>query len=372
VQRSVKYGFYGLVVAAVVGGPVAMAATERTVSLVVDGQTQVVATQASTVAGALADAGYNAGPHDIVAPEPDAAVHDGSRIVLRRARVLLLNVDGHRSRIWTTAPTVASALDQLGYTNADFASVSRSKRLPLTPTDIAVRTPKQVTLVHDGTRQRVSTTAAVVRDLLADLDIPVRAHDRLSVPTNAAVRDGQNVTLTRVDRKQVTTMKRVPFATRRILDPHLASGRTQVIKPGRAGLMRVQRVSVFVNGVLTARSKPNHLPHARARQGLACSRAAVRTQPAAVLRVERRAVELPQDDVDPRERLERLRREPRQRRLRHPAGATGQQDGARLAGQRRGADQVGAALRQAALRLPVRRLVVLAAGQLVLARDWAA
>ena len=113
--RSVKYGLYGAVLAGLVGGTVAWTNVDKTVQLVVDGQRTSVHTTASSVRDVLSAAGYRPGPHDILAPSADATVHDGSTVVFKRGRLLRLNVDGSVRDVWTTAPTVADALNQLGY-----------------------------------------------------------------------------------------------------------------------------------------------------------------------------------------------------------------------------------------------------------------
>jgi uncharacterized protein YabE (DUF348 family) len=177
--RSVKYGVTGAVAAGIVGGVAAFAssAAGTPVTLVVDGQAKSIHTNASNVAGALRSAGYKIGPHDLVAPDATTHIHDGSKIVLDRGRQLLLNVDGRQVAVWTTAPTVAQALADLGYPAADFVSVSRSKRLPLTPTSLVLRAPKSVSVRHDGKVSSVVTTAPTVRALLASLNIAIHPHD---------------------------------------------------------------------------------------------------------------------------------------------------------------------------------------------------
>lgn len=136
--RSVKYGLCGAVLAGLAAGTLSWVSIDKSVTLVVDGQRHDVRTTASDVAGALADAGLQVGPRDLVAPGPHATLADGDRIVLQRARLLRLDVDGVRREVWTTAPTVAAAMAELGWSADGLTSVSRSRRLPLQPTDITV------------------------------------------------------------------------------------------------------------------------------------------------------------------------------------------------------------------------------------------
>jgi uncharacterized protein YabE (DUF348 family) len=212
--RSVRYGFSGAVLAGVVGGVVAWGHVDKTVSLVVDGRSTQIQTTAASVSDVLANAGYHVGPHDLLAPSLSTAVHNGTKIVFRRGRLLHLDVDGLDTNVWTTAPTVADALGQLGYSTADFTSVSRARRLPLTPTDIAVRTPKLITLRHDGITQTVTTTDATVGEMLADLNVTVGPQDRLSLPQTHAIADGETITLTQVVTKHVTSTLAVPYCSR--------------------------------------------------------------------------------------------------------------------------------------------------------------
>ena len=64
--------------------------------------------------------------HDSVVPGVDTPVNDGSRIAVRLGRPLELSIDGDKKTLWTTATTVAGALDQLGVRVGNAAlSVSR-------------------------------------------------------------------------------------------------------------------------------------------------------------------------------------------------------------------------------------------------------
>ncbi len=250
-RRSVKYGLYGGVLAAIVGGTVAWSAVDKTVTLDVDGKTQRVHTTADSVRQVLAGAGYQVGGHDVVTPQPSAAVHNGSRIVLDRGRLLQLTVDGHRRDAWVTAPTLADALDDLGYSGQDYTSLPRNAELPLTPTTITLRSPKQVTIRHDGTISTVTTTAANVGQVLAGAGVKLGAQDWLSVRPQSAPVQGERIVLTRVRNATVVETEPVAYATQRQSDPSLPYGLTQVVQPGRAGSLQVTYALTYTDGRLT-------------------------------------------------------------------------------------------------------------------------
>jgi len=253
--RSVKYGLNAAVLAGLVGGIVAWTNVDKTVTLVVDGQSTRIHTTAATVDGVLADAGYAADAHDLLAPAAGDHVRDGGRIVLKRGRLLNLNIDGVQRSVWTTAPTVAAAMNELGYSADDFTSVSRSRRLPLRPTDISVRTPKFVTVVHDGTAQHVTTTDVTVAQLLDDLQVTVGPHDSLSMPEGSPLRQDARIVLKRVRHASLTVSKSIPFTTRSTHDSQMLAGRTQLVRPGRDGLARITYAVVYIDGREVGRTK---------------------------------------------------------------------------------------------------------------------
>jgi uncharacterized protein YabE (DUF348 family) len=255
VLRTVKYGVSGALVAGLVGATVAWTNLAETVHLNVDGRTRVVETRADTVGELLSESGYRLDGHDIVAPAPSTPLKDGETVVLRRGRLLRLEVDGRQRQVWTTASTVADALAVLGYDTTDFVSVSRSRRLPLSPTAISVRTPKRLTLTHDGRTQPVVTTAATVGQLLAELSISLGRYDEVSSPTDAPVYDNEHLTVKRIVHATRTTDARIRFAVRTTSDPHLPLGRTTVARKGRPGVRRTTWAVVYVDGKLAARTR---------------------------------------------------------------------------------------------------------------------
>jgi resuscitation-promoting factor RpfB len=248
VRRSMKYGLYAAVLAGVVGATVAWANVDKTVTIRVDGESQKVHTVASSVRGVLQVAHYPVGQHDVLAPGLNARVHNGSEIVLRRGRLLHLNVDGIPRSIWVTAPTVADALAQLGYSDADFSSVSRDKRLPLSPTVINLRSPKHISVTADGHTRTVTTTAPTVSALLGELGIAVGKQDLLSAVANSPLRDGETIDVTRVKNNNIVKNHPVPFPTTRVNDASMYVGDTKLVKQGKNGVESVTTAVTYVDG----------------------------------------------------------------------------------------------------------------------------
>ncbi len=253
--RSVRYSLHGAVLAGLLAVPVLWTSVDKSVHLVVDGHRTTVRTTAADVGQVVRAAGYRVTSHDLLAPDSPSSVKDGATIVLRRGRLLNLDVDGRAVAVWTTATTVREALGQLGYTSSDFVSVSRSQRLPLSATTIAIRTPHVVLVVHDGKREQVTTTAATVGSLLADLAITVGAQDRLSTPLSTAVIATSTIVVQRVRKQALTRTVTVPYPTSKRSDSNLDHGTTVVATPGRPGAVRVTYQLIYVDGKLVAATK---------------------------------------------------------------------------------------------------------------------
>lgn len=253
-RRPLKYGLYGAVLAGLVGAPLVWNTVDKHIDLVVDGHARTVTTTASDVSQVLHSQGYRLTTHDIVAPAPASQLTDGMRVVLRRGRLLHLSIDGAQRNIWTTAPTVQQALAQLGYTTSDFVSVSRSRRLPLQPTDMTIRTPQSVTVVHDGTTQHVTSTDRTVGALLRDLDVTVGPEDHLSAGPGSALQPGEVIRVRRVGEKTVTKTVEVKHRTVHTNDPDLPVGKKKVTQQGRDGEQRVTYSVIYVDGTEVAKT----------------------------------------------------------------------------------------------------------------------
>ena len=256
-RRSVKYGLYGAVLAGLVGGTAAYAGGPdgTPVTLVVDGQSTSIHTTASTVGTTLTRAGYTLGSHDIVAPAADSTIHSGATIVFERGRLLHLEIDGKRKDVWTTAPTVAQALADLGYSAQDYVSVSRSQRLPLDPTSLVMRAPKRITLVHDNVTAHLDTTDATVGQVLNDVNVTLKGTDRVLPSAAAPIKAGMKIVVQRVVTKRETVRQAVDFAISSTPDASMYSDQTTIVTAGANGSANVTYDDVYVNGVLSGRTQ---------------------------------------------------------------------------------------------------------------------
>jgi uncharacterized protein YabE (DUF348 family) len=265
-----------LVLVSLVAATAGLAVAAKQVTLLLDGTPRVVTTHGHTVAGVLAQAGISVGRHDLLAPDPDVVVTDGSYVVLRRGRPVTLDVDGHPRRIWVTARSVDELLAQIGLRGHGlWLSASRSRPIGLNGISLRMRLPKEATVVADGRAAVLDTTVGTVRELLALSHVTLGSSDRASLPLDAPVTDGLVVTVDRIrGSTALVNVATSPPIVRRP-DPSMTTGETKVLDPGAPGVALQTWFYTITNGKVTAKRLVSQVLRAKPRTRIL----AVGTQP---------------------------------------------------------------------------------------------
>ena len=253
--RATRVTATAVALGAVAGGTAAYLHSGRSVTLTVDGVSRTVDADADTVQALLADEQVPVTSRDIVAPGLTAPLKDGQQVVVRYARPLAVTVDGVRRTYWTTALTVDDALNVLNI-RADGARLSASRSMPLgrQGLDLAISTPKRVTLTADGRSRPVTTTVQTVAQLLTEQGVTVDADDKLSVGAGDPVVDKLAVTVTRISHRKTAVVETVPFSTVRTTSSRLFVGTTKVVTPGKPGTRRAVYDVVRTDGKKTGQT----------------------------------------------------------------------------------------------------------------------
>jgi len=181
-------------------------------------------------------------------------VQDGASIALHRGRPLNLTVDGISQEVYTTARSVAEALDQLGYRQAEIeVSASRSERVPISGMDLTINTPRQITLTLDGQTRPVMTTATDVADFLDEQGLAVGAHDWISLLPTQLLTDRMHLQIVRVTFADFPVVEPIPFPVSETPDDTLFEGEREVDSPGVPGERFVNYRVTYRDGIETAR-----------------------------------------------------------------------------------------------------------------------
>jgi len=243
------------VVLAVIGGTVAYAALSKTVTLSIDGEERQVHTFGRDVGDVLEDEGIELGTHDVVAPDVDSQVGEGSAIAVRYGRELTVTTDGVTRTYWVTATNVDEALQQLGLRVVDAAELSASRSAPIgrEGLDLRIITPKRVTLVVAGDKQVLRTTAMTVGAVLREAGVQVDGNDELRPVTKTTVDDGMRVVVTRIEARRRSFSVTIPYETIVRYDATMYDGRSDVAQEGVAGKKRLTYRVVTANGTVRDR-----------------------------------------------------------------------------------------------------------------------
>jgi uncharacterized protein YabE (DUF348 family) len=225
----------------VLGAGFAYAASSKSVTLSVDGHVTEVSTRADTVGQVLNDEGISVDKRDAVAPSPTSSVADGSRIAVRYARELKLNVDGEKDDYWVTADSVNEALSQLGFrfAGADL-SASRSAPIGRDGLTLSVATEKAITLVDGADKPRkVTTTSITVGQALKELKVKTNKYDKVKPNTGKLVDDGDRISIDRISKVQRTQRQTIYNDTQVRYTDNMLDGHEKVLRSGHDGLKRV-------------------------------------------------------------------------------------------------------------------------------------
>jgi uncharacterized protein YabE (DUF348 family) len=254
ITRPVRRIAQAAVVTTLVAGAVGVSYLDKSVTLSVDGTSSTVHAFGSTVGDVLSDQHITTGTHDIVVPSPGSPLSDGEKIVVRYGRKLTVTIDGRQREYWTTATTVAAALQELGI-RADSAKLSTSRSMSLGRQGLvlSVTTPKQVAVRVDGTNRTVTTTGATVADVLSELKITKDADDRVFPRVTTPVTAGLGIAVLRVSTKDVKETQAIPATVTRRKDSSLYVGQTKTIRSGSAGAKVVTYRVVRVDGKLESK-----------------------------------------------------------------------------------------------------------------------
>ncbi len=224
------------VVTTLVAGAVGVSHLDKSVVLSVDGKASTVHAFGGTVGDILSKQNIKVGDHDVVVPGTNAPVSDGEKIVVRYGRKLTVTVDGATREYWTTATTVASALQELGI-RADSArlSASRSQTLGRQGLVLSVTTPKNVVVRVDGKNLSETTTGATVGDVLSELHVTADSDDRVKPGLDTAITKGLAIAVQRVSATQVKATEAIAAPMSRKSDSSLYKGQTKTLKAGSDG-----------------------------------------------------------------------------------------------------------------------------------------
>ena len=249
-KTATKRAVAGTVAGAVlVGGAGTALATQKQVTVDVNGEETNVRTYASDVAGALQSAGVDVAPADLVYPAPGEKLASGDTVTVRTAKPVAVVIDGVAQQITSTASTVGELIEQAGVAGA--AAVDADRDQPVTEgMNVGVTTPKIVALRDGGELTYVSAAAKTVGDLLSARGVTFDSDDRVSHALTDDIVPGMEIVLDRVTTTDRPETVVVEEPAEYVDDENLDEGVEEIRKEGVQGEKQVIHRTVSVNGVV--------------------------------------------------------------------------------------------------------------------------
>ncbi|WP_269938229.1 resuscitation-promoting factor [Arthrobacter sp. HY1533] len=243
------------VLLALVAGLVAFATANKSLTLVVDGNSTSVSAYGGSVADVLKGADVSVTPADHITPALDIPVADGGTITVNKAKNITVSLDGAEQTVTTTSTRISGLISQLGI--AANAKISAPADALLAASgSISIITPKTVTLVADGKKTVTTTTARNVADLLDESSLTLAATDLVSAPKTATVVENMVLKVTRVNTAGTADQTvAVPFETVQSVDANLFKDEKKTVQAGVAGSVKKTFRTVSVDGVVVSRTE---------------------------------------------------------------------------------------------------------------------
>ncbi|HUH07492.1 MAG TPA: septal ring lytic transglycosylase RlpA family protein [Egibacteraceae bacterium] len=207
---------------------------EKTVTLSLPSGVRQVRTHAATVGELLSRRGTDPNPFYDVAPGMDAALIDGMTI-----------------RVVVDTP-VSLEYQMLSHLSARF-SAHAPPEAQASAFEPAAPEPVDVAVSRDGQSTSVSTHAASVGELLAELGITLDADDRVAPSPDSALSTGMDIVVQRVDVSSETRVEAIAFPAATRETDQLLKGERREIQAGVAGEVEITEEVVRVDGVEESR-----------------------------------------------------------------------------------------------------------------------
>lgn len=235
--------------AVLVGGAGTALASQKQITVDVNGEETNVRTYASDVAGVLQAAGVDVNPQDLVYPAPGEKISRGDTVTVRTAKPVAVVVDGVAQQITSTASTVGELLEEAGVTSAAGVDIDRDETVT-EGLNVDVTTPKIVALRDGGNLTYVSAAAKTVGDLLSARGVTFDSDDRLNHALADAIVPGMEIVLDRVNTIDRPETVAVEEPAEYIDDDTLDEGTEEVREEGVQGEKQIIHRTVTVNGVV--------------------------------------------------------------------------------------------------------------------------
>ncbi len=224
-------------------------ALNKTAVINVDGQTLTMSTITADTDEILANADVRLADNDkVFSSEKDGVI----TIHVTRAFTVYTDINGVKTAYSVTGGTVGELVKNVGLNITDNHIVVPSQNTVLRENmTVNVSEFRTVSVTADNKTITEKVPVGKVGNALAYLNIKLSKNDTVSCSTEEEVRDGMEITVTRVSFREVTSSEKVAFETEKVYSDTLAKGKTKVKVKGVDGKVTSVVRQTLVNGEIT-------------------------------------------------------------------------------------------------------------------------
>lgn len=229
---------------------------EYTVTIQDMGQTmEVTAKSGQKIKTVLEDAGITLGEQDETDPALDEKISGETEITVKRfAAVTVIGTDGAEYPVERVGGTVADAIEAAGITLGEGQTPDVESTEYLTDgMTITIVQATAVNLTTGGKTNTVYTNADTVEAFLAEQQINLGENDRVMPEATAAIAEGMEIKVQRVEIKEETVTEEIAYSTETQNSSSLASGKTETKQAGVKGSKDVTYRVTYVDGTEESR-----------------------------------------------------------------------------------------------------------------------
>ncbi|MBZ0301923.1 MAG: ubiquitin-like domain-containing protein [Anaerolineae bacterium] len=234
----------------------------RSVTLTIDGQSQIYRTPLTNPAAILESAGITVSPLDILLvdgtrTDPTQLANwpvPVTRISLRRTMPIQVADDDRTVTIETTSLTVGEALFDAGITLYLADQVTPDLDTPVMPDmTITITRGQPLSIIADGTVVETRVRGLTVADALAESGLALVGQDYTIPAENTPLIPGIRIRVIRVTEDVITEERTQDYETIFQADPALEIDQRQTAQTGQAGLIQTSIRVRYENGVEVSR-----------------------------------------------------------------------------------------------------------------------
>lgn len=172
-------------------------------------------------------------------------------------------VNGRETIVSTKQWVLQRLLDEQAITIGQYDKVSLPLNSAIKDGDrIVISKAVPLHVKADGKVRTLYTTERTVKAAIDQADISIRGQDKVLPSPDTAVEPNMTVTVTRIDKKYSESAYKIPFSIVKKEDPKLEQGKQKVVQTGKEGTVVKRFEKVFADGVLVSHAMITKLTQA--------------------------------------------------------------------------------------------------------------